>query len=52
MIKIMITDDHKMIREGIKQLLELNEDISVVGMASDGNECLTILEETDTDVIL
>lgn len=52
MIKIMIADDHKMIREGIKQLLELNEDISVVGMASDGNECLTILEETDADVIL
>ncbi len=52
MIKIMITDDHKMIREGIKQLLELNEDISVVGMASDGNECLTMLKESDVDVLL
>ena len=52
MIKIMITDDHKMIREGIKQLLELNEDISVVGMASDGNECLAMLKEKEADVLL
>lgn len=48
----MITDDHKMIREGIKQLLELNEDISVVGMASDGNECLAMLKEKEADVLL
>ena len=52
MTKIMITDDHKMIREGIKQLLELNEDISVVGMASDGNECLSMLKEKEADVLL
>ena len=52
MTKIMITDDHKMIREGIKQLLELNEDISVVGMASDGNECLAMLKEKEADVLL
>lgn len=52
MIKIMITDDHKMIREGIKQLLELNENISVVNMASDGNECLDILKEKEVDVLL
>lgn len=52
MIKIMITDDHKMIREGIKQLLELNENISVVDMASDGNECLAILKEKEVDVLL
>lgn len=52
MIKIIITDDHKMIREGIKQLLELNEDISVVGMASDGNECLSMLKEKEADVLL
>lgn len=48
----MITDDHKMIREGIKQLLELNENISVVNMASDGNECLDILKEKEVDVLL
>ena len=52
MIKIIITDDHKMICEGIKQLLELNKDISVVGMASDGNECLSMLKEKEADVLL
>lgn len=52
MKKIMITDDHKMIREGIKQLLELNEDISVVGMVSDGDECIAMLKEKEVDVLL
>lgn len=52
MTKIMITDDHKMIREGIKQLLELNKEISVVDMASDGNECLAMLKEKEADVLL
>lgn len=48
----MIADDHKMIREGIKQLLELNQTISVVAMASDGEECLSFLKEETADVLL
>ena len=51
-IKVMIADDHKMIREGIKQLLELNENISVVAMASDGEECLSFLKDWLPDVLL
>ncbi|MCH5280392.1 MAG: response regulator transcription factor [Lachnospiraceae bacterium] len=51
-IKVMIADDHKMIREGIKQLLELDENISVVGMASDGEECLSFLKDLSPDVLL
>lgn len=51
-IKVMITDDHKMVREGIKQLLELNDSISVVGMASDGDECISILESKKPDLLL
>lgn len=52
MTKLMIADDHKMIREGIKQLLELKESISVVGMASEGNECLSLLKNIEADVLL
>lgn len=51
-IKVMITDDHKMVREGIKQLLELKDSISVVGMASDGAECISALKDKKPDLLL
>lgn len=51
-MKVIIADDHKMVREGIKQLLELNNSISVVGMAADGIECMSLLEEEEADVLL
>lgn len=51
-IKVMITDDHKMVREGIKQLLELHDSISVIGMASDGVECISALKEKEPDLLL
>ena len=51
-IDVMITDDHKMVREGLKQLLELNNFISVVGMAADGMECISLLKEKEADVLL
>ena len=39
-IKIMIADDHSMIREGLKSLLELEGDIQVVAESEDGVDCL------------
>lgn len=51
-IKIVITDDHIMIREGLKKLLELDGDFEVVGEASDGYECLNVLKESEPDVVL
>jgi DNA-binding NarL/FixJ family response regulator len=50
--KVIIVDDHKMIREGIKQLLELNESISVVAMAADGVECISLLKSKSADILL
>ena len=41
-INIMITDDHSMIREGLKNLLELDGDIKVIAEAENGEECLDI----------
>lgn len=51
-INIMIADDHSMVREGIKQLLELDGDIVVVAEANNGKECIDLLDETQTDVLL
>lgn len=39
-IKIMLVDDHVLIREGIRQLLEFDGSIEVISEASDGEECL------------
>ncbi|MBQ4284482.1 MAG: response regulator transcription factor [Lachnospira sp.] len=52
MVKIVIADDHKMVREGLKQLLELENGFCVVGEASDGFECLNIVNKKNPDVIL
>lgn len=51
-IKILLTDDHSMIREGIKQLLELDSKFKVIGQAGDGTECLKLLDQEQPDVLL
>ena len=51
-INIVITDDHSMIREGLKQLLELDENFRVIGQAGDGEECLRLLKKELPDVLL
>ena len=48
----MIADDHIMIREGIKQLLEFDGDMKVILETGDGEECLKLLEKNDPDVLL
>lgn len=52
MINIVIADDHKMVREGIKQLLELESSFIVVGEASDGYECLNVVNKVNPDIVL
>lgn len=51
-IRILIADDHSIVREGLKQLLELDGDIVVVGQAGDGYECLSLLNKLKPDVLL
>lgn len=51
-IHVMIADDHLMVREGIKQILELDGDIKVVAEASNGKECINLLDETKVDILL
>lgn len=51
-INVMIVDDHSIVREGIKQILELDGDIKVSAEAGNGKECVEKLDERSTDVLL
>lgn len=51
-IKVMLVDDHVLIREGIKQLLEFDGSIEVVEQAGDGFECLEKLKTVRPDILL
>lgn len=51
-INVMIVDDHSLIREGLKQLLEFDGTIKVVGEASNGIECLEKITICNPDVLL
>lgn len=52
MIQVLLVDDHSMVREGIKQLLELDSDIKVIGEAGNGEQCLELIETLAPDVVL
>lgn len=51
-IKAMITDDHVMIREGIKNLLEYDGSIEIIAEAGDGEQCLRLLKMIKPDILL
>lgn len=51
-IKVLIADDHKIIRVGLRGILEREADIEVIGEAEDGNQVLDILTRTITEVVL
>jgi DNA-binding NarL/FixJ family response regulator len=51
-IRVVITDDHRIIRDGLRSLLEQDSGIEVVGEAANGMELLDLLEQTEADVAL
>lgn len=51
-INVFIADDHSMIREGLKNLLEFDGEIQVVGEAVDGVDCLEKIDSVDADILL
>ena len=52
-IEIIIAEDHMMIREGLKQLLELDGTMKVIAEANDGEECLNLLnKKIHPDILL
>lgn len=52
MITVMIVDDHKMIREGLKKILEFDGEVQVIEEANNGQECLKKLKTAKPDIIL
>src|SRR5215510_7104326 len=51
-IRVVLVDDHPIVREGLRKLLELEDDISVVAECSNGEQALLIVDEVHPDVIL
>lgn len=52
MIQVMIVDDHKMVREGLKRILELNGDIEVIDEADNGKDLIKKLKTVKPDIVL
>jgi DNA-binding NarL/FixJ family response regulator len=51
-VRILIADDHPIVRDGLKKLLLLEDDFEIVGEAGDGREVLDRVQELDPDVLL
>ncbi len=51
-IRVLITDDHGVVRQGLRMFLSLDPDIQVVGEAQDGQEALAMARELKPDVVL
>jgi DNA-binding NarL/FixJ family response regulator len=51
-ISVLLVDDHKIVREGTRQLLALHEDILVIGEASDGREAVRMAGEFQPNVVV
>ncbi len=52
MIRVLLADDHTILRDGIRALLSRESDLAVVGEASNGQVLLELLATTPTDVVL
>ncbi len=52
MIRIMLVDDHPMLRQGVAQLIEMEPDLSVMALASNGAEAIDLAAKNDLDLIL
>lgn len=51
-IKVLLADDHSLMRQGLKQLLELEDDLEVLGEAGTGKEALRKIRELQPDIVL
>jgi len=52
LVRIMIVDDHEMVRNGLGTFLSVYDDLELVGEATDGNDALSLFQECQPDVVL
>jgi len=52
MIRVLVVDDHAVVRQGLRTFLELQDDIEVVGEACDGEQALAAVAKLEPDVVL
>ncbi|MCZ6891851.1 MAG: response regulator transcription factor [Chloroflexi bacterium] len=52
LIRILLVDDHQVVREGVRRMLEIEPDMRVVGEAAGGEEGLTMLETLEPDIVI
>ena len=51
-VRVLIADDHPIVREGLRRLLSLEDDVEIVGEAADGEATVAMVEKLDPDVVL
>lgn len=51
-ISVLIADDHSLMRQGLKQIIELEQDLLVVGQATNGQEAVDMVKKLNPDVVL
>ncbi|WP_198470723.1 response regulator [Acetomicrobium sp. S15 = DSM 107314] len=51
-IRVVLVDDHRLFRDGLRRLLELEPDVEVIGEAKDGKEAVQVIAEKKPDVVL
>jgi two-component system nitrate/nitrite response regulator NarL len=51
-IRVLMADDHVIFRSGLRKLLETEDDIQIVGEASNGSECVDMLTKLKPDILL
>lgn len=51
-VRLLVVDDHQVVREGLCRMLESEEDLEVVGQAANVEEALTLMESQSPDIVL
>jgi len=51
-ITVLLAEDHTIVREGFRRMLELEADLEVIGEAQDGREAVALVKKLQPDVVL